>query len=308
MRSGFGRIKTLHGVVCLVLLAALSGCMQLNIGLTVKADDTVSGQLLLTAERKVLTLNNKTVEQGFADLRQNIPALPPGPETPYATDTHFGFQINYQNVPLDQFDSESLRIVRANDRYVFTLPLDPKKYGGKVAEQDPENQARFMLLMSFEIAVTFPGRVLDVNAGGQVNDRTVTWRVNPNEPKPAELRAVAEAPPRPSAAAADTDAAGGPPWLLIAAGAVVLLLVALLVVLLLRRPRAAGDSTTDTEATAASAAGEVTTATEGSAAGEVTTATDGSGAADATTTVEPTDGTALPAAPRTTIPGSPGAG
>ncbi|WP_327038234.1 LppM family (lipo)protein [Micromonospora maris] len=293
MRSGSGRIKTLHGVVCLVLLATLSGCMQLNIGLTVKADDTVSGQLLLTAERKVLTLNNKTVEQGFADLRQNIPALPPGPETPYATDTHFGFQINYQNMPLDQFDSESLRIVRANDRYVFTLPLDPKKYGGKVAEQDPENQARFMLLMSFEIAVTFPGRVLDVNAGGQVNDRTVTWRVNPNEPKPVELRAVAEAPPRPPAAAADTDAAGGPPWLLITAGAVVLLLVALLVVLLLRRPRTAGVSTT---------------AGDGSGAGEVTTTTDGGGAGDATTTVEPTDGTAIAAAPRTTIPGSPGAG
>ncbi|MGC5028731.1 LppM family (lipo)protein [Micromonospora sp. DT229] len=296
MRSGSGRSRTLHGVACLVLLAALSGCMQLNIGLTVKADDTVSGQLLLTAERKILTWNNQTVEQGFADLRQNIPALPPGPETPYATDTHFGFQINYRNVPLDQFDSESLRIVRANDRYVFTLPLDPNKYGGKVAEQDPENQARFMSLMSFEIAVTFPGRVLDVNAGGQVNDRTVTWRVNPNEPKPAELRAVAEAPPRPSAAA-DTDATGGLPWLLIAAGAVVLLLGALLVVLLLRRRRATGDSTT-------------ATATDRSGAGEVTTATDGGGAGDATTAVEPTDGApaATPAAPRTTIPGPPGAG
>lgn len=236
MNTGTGRVRTLRGAACLVLLAALSGCMQLNIGLTVKADDTVSGQLLLTAERNVLTLNNKTVEQGFAELRQNIPALPPGPETRYETATHFGFQINYRNAPLDQFDSESLRIVRTNDRYVFTLPLDPKKYGGKVAEQDPENQARFMLLMSFEIAVTFPGRILDVNAGGQVNDRTVTWRVNPNQPKPPELRAVAEAPPRPSAAADTDDSDGGLPWLLIAAGAVLLLLVALLVVLLLRRP------------------------------------------------------------------------
>ncbi|TCB98548.1 DUF3153 domain-containing protein [Micromonospora zingiberis] len=271
MRTGLGHIKTLRGAVCLVLLAALSGCMQLNVGLTVKADDTVSGQLLLTAERKVLTLNNKTVEEGFADLRQNIPALPPGPETRYETATHFGFQINYRNVPLDQFDSESLSIVRANDRYVFTLPLDPKKYGGKVAEQDPENQARFMLLMSFEIAVTFPGRVLDVNAGGQVNDRTVTWRVDPNQPKPAELRAVAEAPPRPSAAANADDTGGGPPWLLIAAGTVVLLLIALLVVLLLRRPRSAASPT----------------------------------ATDSTTSGPAPGG---PGTPSTTIPGPPGAG
>ncbi len=237
MNTAPGRTKILRGAACLALLAVLSGCMQLNAGLTVNADDTVSGQLLLTAERKVLTLNNRTVEAGFAELRQNIPALPAGPETPYEDATHFGSQINYRNVPLDQFDSESLSIVRDGDRYVFTLPLDPKKYGGKVAEQAPENQARFMLLMSFEIAVTFPGRVLDASAGAQVNDRTVTWRVMPNEQKPAELRAVAEAPPRPSAAADEPDAGGGIPWLLLAAGTVVLLLVAVLVVLLLRHPR-----------------------------------------------------------------------
>ncbi|WP_230415674.1 LppM family (lipo)protein [Micromonospora tarapacensis] len=210
--------------------------MQFNAGLTVNADDTVSGQLLLTAARNVLTANNRPVETGFAELRQNIPALPAGPETRYEDATHFGSLINYRNVPLDQFDSESLSIVRDGDRYVFTLPLDPKRYGGKVAEQDPENQARFMLLMSFEIAVTFPGRVLDASAGAQVNDRTVTWRVKPNERKPAELRAVAEAPPRPSAAA-EADTGGGFPWLLIAAGTVALLLVAVLVALLLRRPR-----------------------------------------------------------------------
>ncbi|RIV41252.1 LppM family (lipo)protein [Micromonospora radicis] len=243
MNTGFGRSKILRGTACLALLAALSGCMQLNAGLTVKADDTVSGQLLLTADRSFLTTNNRTVETGFAELRQNIPALPPGPETRYEDPTHFGFQINYRDVPLDQFDSESMSIVRQGDRYVFTLPLDPKKYGGKVAEQNPQNQERFMLLMSFEITVTFPGRVLDVSTGGQVNDRTVTWRVDRNQQKPADLRAVAEAPPRPSAAAAEDDTGGGVPWLLIAAGTVVLLLVAILVVLLLRRPGTGSTST-----------------------------------------------------------------
>ncbi|MGC5052335.1 LppM family (lipo)protein [Micromonospora sp. DT48] len=239
MNSGLRGIRTLHAAACLVLVAALSGCMQLNAGLTVNADDTVSGQLLLTAERNVLTVNNKPVETGFAELRQNIPALPAGPETRYEDATHFGSLINYRNVPLHQFDSESLSIVRTGDRYVFTLPLDPKKYGGKVAEQDPKNQERFMLLMSFEISVTFPGRVLDASSGAQVVDRTVSWRVKPNEQKPTELRAVAEAPPRPSpAAGADPD--NGLPWLLIVVGVVALLLVAALVAVLLRRSRTGG--------------------------------------------------------------------
>ncbi|WP_435826803.1 LppM family (lipo)protein [Micromonospora chersina] len=131
-----------------------------------------------------------------------------------------------------------MNLSRDGDLYRFSLPLDPKKYGGKVAEQDPRNQQAFMTLMSFEISVTFPGRVLDTN--GTINGRSVSWKVVANQPKPAELRAVAEAPAQPSASvtpAAAADAGGGFPWLLVVGGVVVLLLVAVVVVLLLRRPR-----------------------------------------------------------------------
>ncbi|MDG4810325.1 DUF3153 domain-containing protein [Micromonospora sp. WMMD1120] len=234
MNRRVNRGTALRVAVCLVLLAALSGCMQLNMGLTVNADDTVDGQLLLTAQKSVLTSQKKTVPVAFAELRQNIPALPAGEETLYQDDTYYGSQISYRKAPLAGFDTDSVKLVRDGDLYRFTLPLDPKKYGGKVAEQNPQNQQNFLKLMSFEISVTFPGRVIDSN--GTVNGRSVSWKVDANQDKPAELRAVAEAPPRPSAPpAAATDDAGGFPWLLVVGGVLLLLLLAAVGVLLVRR-------------------------------------------------------------------------
>lgn len=76
MNRRVNRGKALRVAVCLALLAALSSCMQLNMGLTVNANDTVDGQLLLTAEKSVLSARNKNIPAAFAELRQNIPALP----------------------------------------------------------------------------------------------------------------------------------------------------------------------------------------------------------------------------------------
>jgi hypothetical protein len=217
--------------------------MQLNLGLTVNADDTVTGQLLLTAEKSLLKSRNSDIPTAFEELRQNIPSLPAGTQTKYEDDRFYGMQITYKQKPLKDFTSESVNLVRDDDLYRFSLPLDPKRYGGKVAEQNPQNQQTFMQLMSFEISVTFPGRVIDSN--GTVTGRSVSWKVVANQPKPAELRAIAEAPPKPSPSASASGAGaaapagdeGSFPWLLVVAGVVAALLVAVVVVLLLRRPR-----------------------------------------------------------------------
>lgn len=233
MNRRVNRGTALRVAVCLLLVAALSGCMQLNMGLTVNADDTVDGQLLLTAQKSLLTSQNKPVAAAFAELRQNIPAPPPGEETGYEDDKLFGTQISYRKVPLKSFDTESVKLVRDGELYRFTLPLDPSKYGGKVAQQKPQQQQAFLKLMAFEISVTFPGRVIDSN--GTVNGRSVSWKVDSNQDKPTELRAVAEAPPRPSASPAAAADEGGFPWLLIVGGVLLLLLLGAVGVLLVRR-------------------------------------------------------------------------
>lgn len=246
MNTRLRRSRAFGLAVCLALVAILSGCMQLNLGLTVNDDDTVSGQLLLTAPKSVLKQRNPDPAVAFAELRPNIPSLPPGAETRYEDATSYGIQITYRKTPLAQFTSESVNLVRDDDLYRFSLPLDPKKYGGKFGQQDPRQQQAFMTLMAFEISVTFPGRVLDTN--GTITGRSVSWKVVANQPKPAELRAVAQAPPPPATSpAAVVTGDGSFPWLPVVAGAVVLLLVvAVAVVLLIRRAsrRGAGAAAT----------------------------------------------------------------
>ncbi|MEU5831664.1 LppM family (lipo)protein [Micromonospora tulbaghiae] len=239
MNTRLRRSRAFGLAVCLALVAILSGCMQLNLGLTVNDDDTVSGQLLLTAPKSVLKQRNPDPAVAFAELRPNIPSLPPGAETRYEDATSYGIQITYRKTPLAQFTSESVNLVRDEDLYRFSLPLDPKKYGGKFGQQDPRQQQAFMTLMEFEISVTFPGRVLDTN--GTVTGRSVSWKVVANQPKPAELRAVAQAPPPPATSpAAVVTGNGSFPWLPVVAGVVVVLLVVAVAVVLLLRRRSRG--------------------------------------------------------------------
>ncbi|MEU4790819.1 DUF3153 domain-containing protein [Micromonospora tulbaghiae] len=255
MNTRLRRSRAFGLAVCLALVAILSGCMQLNLGLTVNDDDTVSGQLLLTAPKSVLKQRNPDPAVAFAELRPNIPSLPPGAETRYEDATSYGIQITYRKTPLAQFTSESVNLVRDEDLIRFSLPLDPNKYGGKVGQQDPRQQQAFMTLMAFEISVTFPGRVLDTN--GTVTGRSVSWKVIANQPKPAELRAVAQAPPPPATSpAAVVTGNGSFPWLPVVAGVVVLLLVAgVVLVLLLRRRRSRGVPDAAAAPTATAAAG-----------------------------------------------------
>jgi LppM domain len=87
----------LPGAVGLLIGAALAlaGCMQLDMSLTVNTDDTIDGQLLLTADKQILTSDNtRTLEQGFADLRRNIPAMPDGEETVYQDAKRYGSLIS----------------------------------------------------------------------------------------------------------------------------------------------------------------------------------------------------------------------
>ncbi|MFD6665450.1 LppM family (lipo)protein [Micromonospora chalcea] len=240
MNTRLRRSRAFRLAACLALVAILSGCMQLNLGLTVNDDDTVSGQLLLTAPKSVLRQRNPDPAVAFAQLRPNIPSLPPGAESRYEDATSYGIQITYRKTPLAQFTSESVNLVRDDDLYRFSLPLDPKKYGGMIGQQDPRQQQAFMTLMAFEISVTFPGRVLDTN--GTVTGRSVSWKVVANQPKPAELRAVAQAPPPPATSpAAVVTGNGSFPWLPVVGAVVVLLLVAAVaLVLLMRRRRSRG--------------------------------------------------------------------
>ena len=224
----------------------LAGCMQLNMSLTVSPDDTVTGQLLITANKTALN-KNKTPAEAFADLRKNIPSMPEGPETVYEDANRYGTLITYDNTPLAKFNSQSIKLVKNNGTYRFTLPLDPNLYGN-FQSAAPETRQAFMKAMEFEIQITFPDIVLDSN-GTEVG-RTVTWQLKGGEDKPVQLFATAAIPTTASqsAPASGGSGGGGLPWLLIIGGAIVLAIAAVAVFLLMRRSGAAPAATAAPEA------------------------------------------------------------
>lgn len=232
----------------------LAGCMQMNMSLTIGSDDTVDGQLLLTADKSILTANNRTPQQGFADLRKNIPTMPPGAEQVYEDAKRYGTLITYDHTPLSQFNSESIKLVKNNGTYRFTLPLDPKLYGNAAPSTTPQSRDAFMKAMEFEIQVTFPDIVLDSN-GAEVG-RTVTWQIKAGQDKPVQLFATAAIPSTaPSSPVSGGSGGGGLPWPFIIGGAAVLAIAAVAVFLLMRRsgPSAPAEARPAAEASAGSA-------------------------------------------------------
>jgi hypothetical protein len=223
--TGLRFLRAAGALVASALL--LTGCMRLNMSLTVNADDTIDGQLLLTAEKSILTTNGRTPQQGFADLRKNIPAMPPGPEEVYEDAERYGTLIRYDHTPLSQFNSESIKLVETGGTYRFTLPLDPTLYGNAAPSATPQSRDTFMKAMEFEIQVTFPGTVVDSN-GTEVG-RTVTWQIKAGQDKPEQLFATSDIP---SSAPASPAGGGhsGLPWLLIIAGAAIVAVAAVAVV------------------------------------------------------------------------------
>src|SRR3954452_17288551 len=107
--TGFRFLRVTGALVASALLMA--GCMQLNMSLTVSPNDTVDGQLLITANKSVLN-KNKPLPEAFADLRKNIPSMPVGPETVYEDANRYGTLINYDHTPLADFNSQSIKLVK----------------------------------------------------------------------------------------------------------------------------------------------------------------------------------------------------
>jgi hypothetical protein len=211
----------------------LAGCMQLTMGLTVNPDDTIDGQLLLTADKSVLENGGRTAAQGFADMRKNIPAMPAGPEEVYEDADRYGTRITYHGTPLAEFTTQSIKLVKDGGTYRFTLSLDPQLYGSTPATT-AQSRADFLKAMEFAIQVTFPGTVIDSN--GSAVGRTVTWKIKSGQDKPTQLIATAAiAGGTPALSGTGTKSGSAVPWLLIADGAAVLAVMAVAVLLLMRR-------------------------------------------------------------------------
>jgi hypothetical protein len=206
--------------VLAVLALALSGCLDVRSSLVVAPNNTVSGQLLLLADRAQLDEQQGSLAEAFAKWRVELPDLPPGEESVYDEGGKYGTRIQFDAVSFDDFSQgRTLQLKREGNRIVFSLSLDPAGY---VRPNRPLKDARSLLeTMSFDIKVTMPGKVLRHN--GTLSGRTVSWKLGKGT-EAAELRAESVLPtptPSPKPTATESAAESRPLWPLIGGGVLV---------------------------------------------------------------------------------------
>jgi hypothetical protein len=176
-----------------VLVILLSGCIKLNMDLTVSTDNTVSGSAIVAIDKQLVALTGQPVDQIFGG-DTIAPAGTQGVTTKdYEDDTFVGQEITFEGAPLSALaeseDADALKIVREGDVFTVTGALDmTNDSGGDATNEAVENA---LASADIRISITFPGPVTSSN--GEVDGNTVSW--SPKVGQRTELQAQASAIP-----------------------------------------------------------------------------------------------------------------
>lgn len=183
--------QPLRALAALTLVAfALTGCMKVDMNVTVNTDDTLDGTMIVAVDKSMLALSGKSPEDAFKNAKE-ISDLPEGSRAEaYDDGKYYGQKIIYDNLPFTAFNSgkKGAPAITHNDgRYTFSADMNTA--GSNLG---PQAQLAAPLLSSIKIkfVITFPGKVIEHDESAIVSGNTVTWNVRLGEDN--KLRAVAE--------------------------------------------------------------------------------------------------------------------
>ncbi|RPF22801.1 LppM family (lipo)protein [Myceligenerans xiligouense] len=176
------------GVILLAVVLALTGCVRMEADLTLSADDTLSGQIIVGYSDSVMEELDTTPDEmleAFADGETNLSKS--FPTEPYAKDGYTGYRHLVEDASLEDLaEIAQVEIERQGDEFVLTGELSHQ--GLEDLGTDPESAEMFGDLY-YRMAITFPGPVSETN--GAVEGTTVTWESTGGEV--ATMDAVASA-------------------------------------------------------------------------------------------------------------------
>ncbi|GAB3230261.1 hypothetical protein GCM10027447_24490 [Glycomyces halotolerans] len=190
-----GRLKrwargALAAGAAVVLLLASSGCLRMDLELNVRSDDTVGGSFTAAWSEEFLAevaAGDRSIGQAELDafVEALMEGVPDGRRSAYHEDGYLGQTASFTGRPLREFGEFGdtgwgfLSIVHEDRRYVLDGRWDLRAAG--FIEADAVSEVELI------IRVNFPARVTDHN--GELDGRTVTWRMSPGQEY--ELRAEA---------------------------------------------------------------------------------------------------------------------
>lgn len=162
----------------------LSGCMRMQVDMTVAEDDTVDGTVVFAFQESILELMGDDADSLFAEMDfesdQGVTVAD------YEQDGFVGKEYTFAATPLADFNSDGgLTITREGDEFVVAGQMDLQ---GDSGEEVPGMEG---MLDSFDISITlaFPGEVTSSN--GEITGNSVTWKPVYGEANPLEARAGA---------------------------------------------------------------------------------------------------------------------
>lgn len=185
------RIRGVGVLVGLTLL--LTGCLKLDMALTISSDDTVDGDLVFAVNKEIVELTGQSVDDlvGDASVPDDVEGAT---QEPYEDERFVGTRVTFDDVALadlqDRADPDALSIERRDDTFVVSGVMDLTADDADIEGNPFEDQiAEAFDTAELRIAITFPGEVLETN--GRVDGTTVTWE--PAFGERTELSAVASA-------------------------------------------------------------------------------------------------------------------
>ena len=175
MRNARAWIKGLAVFVGLTL--ALSGCLKLDMALTISPGDTVDGEMVFAVNKDLLELTGQSVDD-LLDGTSVPDDIEGATQEPYEDDRFVGTRVRFEDVALSDLqegsDADSISIERVGDTYEVTGVMDLTSDDADLVGNPFEDQIGDAFdTAELRVAITFPGEVLETN--GQVDGTTVTW-------------------------------------------------------------------------------------------------------------------------------------
>ncbi len=167
-------------VAAIGILLLTSGCMKVNLDLTVNKNDTVSGSMILAFSNDAINLASSMGSESSLNTDSLITEEPGMTVTAYKDDNYQGSKITFDERPFDEFSTgtsaDSLKFTRNGNIISVTGAINMAGEDPSVIDQIRTNPITSGLFAKSDISVsiTLPGKL--TSSTGTINGNTVTFK------------------------------------------------------------------------------------------------------------------------------------
>jgi hypothetical protein len=180
------KLRRIWGIIAVSLSTVLltSGCIKLEMDMTVATDDTVSGDMVFAISKSLAEMGAEEAESESASTPETDNLFADAENVtiePFDDGEFVGSSYSFEGLPLTQFapkvgDSSALAIERQGDNLVISGVLDTSAEGEELEENPFADSimAGFAASTSIRVSITLPGEIIETN--GQIDGQTITWK------------------------------------------------------------------------------------------------------------------------------------